>query len=751
MPPAPAVPRRAIGWARPALALAALLTGAPVADAAVPTTAIEDALAHATADLAACASLAGEAPARWTVRLGFRGERTEAEVTAGPSTPEIATACVRSRLSEVLVPWARGLDWVRTLQGSGESVQWLPLEVSNRQLTGGSCLDELGGGRVPGGLIGLAQPAGQGLRAIVEQADHPELARCLVAAGGPPATDAVDHLVFLHLPVDVPAEDDPWSHTTLSGPSSGADGLLATLDREWLQHGLGAHPVDLAARYTALCDEGVALACGWEDWHVPDGPLDLDRLHAAFAPACEAGDPVACVPVAWRLIQGAPGRYSPPGPDPELGYALLDGACERGSLRACSEAAVWREGSAANAALLDACARGDGHGCYHLGRAEEKAAPYRARALYEHALAAGEPAAWAPLGGLWERGLLGGPQMSRAADAWIRGCASGDRQACRTLRALYLDPPSPEGADRAADRGCQAGDADLCHTLGRERLTERNHPRGAADAFERGCALGHPASCGDLAALWHHAPLLAPSPEEVTDRLQRACVPGDATTWQWCAAAEHLRHGGRLGSPSARATLEGDVLEEALACVGELGRVDLRLVVRADGRIAETPRITSSLATDAAGRCAQEALQRLRLPPPRDRGSVFVGLVLDGPSSSTRIDTFPAGGPLPPGALRVASIHETGGSDTLAPVIDALQRDAGLGLCFDGTEAWPGVVELAVKPTGKTASVKLVTSTGSEDVDDCLVARTRQLQVAGGVRVRTPVGFQIGPAGGEDR
>ncbi len=126
----------------------------------------------------------------------------------------------------------------------------------------------------------------------------------------------------------------------------------------------------------------------------------------------------------------------------------------------------------------------------------------------------GEPLAWLEracqlderacvvLGEVNEGGLFEGAELSRAADAFARGCAVDDPDACFRLASLYqrgVGVAKDEGvAARMFGVSCSAGHAAACAALARAYADGRGVSRSLAEAAHfrgRACALGARSEC----------------------------------------------------------------------------------------------------------------------------------------------------------------------------------------------------------------------------------------------------------------
>jgi TPR repeat protein len=177
--------------------------------------------------------------------------------------------------------------------------------------------------------------------------------------------------------------------------------------------------------------------------------------------------------------------------NPLRAVVLFEGACERGDLAACVEAADLYTNHAhrryTNGALLG-CSGQDGVDCI-LGSSESDVRA--SMAYYQRACDRGIARTCTDLGLLFldEHGTIA-RDVARAQGLLVRACERGDGPGCREL-ASFLRERDPTRALSAADRGCEFGDREAC-IFAAESYEEgegTNADLGRAlDRYARGCA-----------------------------------------------------------------------------------------------------------------------------------------------------------------------------------------------------------------------------------------------------------------------
>lgn len=323
------------------------------------------------------------------------------------------------------------------------------------------------------------------------------------------------------------------------------------------------------AAYEEACAAGATLACGQE------GFQNAAAAAEALLPACNDGDPVACMVVAWALTQ-VKGEPSAVAPNPEKGALLLNQACEGGVSRACADLGtllVRGIGTDLDAdrgvALLEgACEAGELVACrrlgalYHAGQVVGRDLD-RATSLYGRACEGGHPSGCNSLGLLAQLGMGTDdpePRVGEALGHYEGACAAGYVPSCSNLVQLYASPRYGIQDDaRVAEytaRGCELKDGGACFSLGVMRETGHGVPAdvvAAAQAYELACELGEINGCAARGALaLAGAPGLAKDPAEAARRFRQACDHGQATA---CAVlAQQIDQGDGLPADPAQAT-----------------------------------------------------------------------------------------------------------------------------------------------------------------------------------------------------
>lgn len=230
-------------------------------------------------------------------------------------------------------------------------------------------------------------------------------------------------------------------------------------------------------------------------------PIDADRAALAYAEACRGGLFEACGRAA--AAEGTAGI------DPEELRVLYRVACDAGMVEACDYlAGMFLDGVGgpadpqAAARLFDrACIGAYADSCVHLawmGRGDRGREPLqwleRACDLDDRACVV--------LGEVHEQGLVDGAKVASAADAYQRGCAADEMDACFRLGGMFSRGVGVKHDDPAAARlfqiACDANHADACAALGRaydKGVGVTADATTAAHYRDRGCALGASTSC----------------------------------------------------------------------------------------------------------------------------------------------------------------------------------------------------------------------------------------------------------------
>jgi TPR repeat protein len=316
------------------------------------------------------------------------------------------------------------------------------------------------------------------------------------------------------------------------------------------------------------CVDGRSAACGSWSWRRPEGP-EPSAVVAHFEPACRDGDPVACLPAAWVLLDPA---YETP--DATLGQELLQTSCDLGLPEGCAElalaglrgtipmarltsidllsqactdgsgtacAALAQEDTSASNELADrACALDSLWGCAILAEAEIKSSQTeKGLALHKMACDDGYLGSCLALGQRYSRGDGVAADPKQALRIFERSCQWGDSKSCEEAGTMLLSgtlvPADPTAAWGLIQEGCTLGDVDQCR-----QVVAYGPPFALSDAafvavaqtLTNRCLHQDNAACGSLGLA---NVLGAGVPQDIDwglDVLGRSCTEGDAASCQ---------------------------------------------------------------------------------------------------------------------------------------------------------------------------------------------------------------------------
>jgi len=244
------------------------------------------------------------------------------------------------------------------------------------------------------------------------------------------------------------------------------------------------------------CPEGFrrsGLACVPESEDLPQ--LCRPGDEAGCRKQCDRGHAESCfnlgvITYQDLLLEHATTR--PTEPEMKQVLAVMERACEAGSLKGCRSAAF----------IYGQCPLG----------AEKKCAPRspdKARARYEKACDGGLPQACSGLAAKLEYGQLGEADAGQALGLYRRACDLGEGYSCmvagrRLIEGRGVDRDVLAGLD-VWRRSCEAGSLLTCRELAdaydRPDLM-KPEPKRAAALLERLCAADYGASCHDLAEFY---------------------------------------------------------------------------------------------------------------------------------------------------------------------------------------------------------------------------------------------------------
>ena len=361
--------------------------------------------------------------------------------------------------------------------------------------------------------------------------------------------------------------------TLVTGSALAAEGIEPDLLLQGLTISFGHS--GMAQDYTRgkelleqACVDGRSAACGSWSWRRPEGP-EPAAVVAHFEPACRDGDPVACLPAAWVLLDPA---YETP--DAVLGQELLQASCDLGLPEGCAElamaglrgaipmerltsmallsqactdgsgtacAALAQEDPSASAELADrACSLDSLWGCAMLAEAEIKSSRTETGlALHQMACEDGYLGSCLALGQRYSKGDGVAADPKQALRIFERSCQWGDSQGCEEAGAMLLAgtsvPADPKAAWGLIQEGCTLGDVAQCRQVvayGPPYALSDGAFQEVAETLTRGCLHQDDAACGSLGL----ANLLgAGVPQDVPwglEVLERSCAAGDPTSCQ---------------------------------------------------------------------------------------------------------------------------------------------------------------------------------------------------------------------------
>lgn len=284
------------------------------------------------------------------------------------------------------------------------------------------------------------------------------------------------------------------------------DAALSALVLDFGEDGMTPPATVVAPLYERACKEGYRPACTPSVWRV-DNKANLEAARKVFAPLCAKGDMLACVVEGWALTQVKPGIPSVVGPDPEVGMARFERACDAGLLRGCAEVGtLLREGvggqadeAAALPFITRACEGGIGNACMGLGT-------------------------------MYLRGSGVDADPARAADYYRQGCDRDDGLSCVGLAYQLAQgrgvPKDGAAATTLMDKACNLGASDGCVGLGFAYLNGWGGQEDKAKAeqlFRAACEQDSAFGCGQLGILQ-----LGADPAAGRATLEQACAGEDA-------------------------------------------------------------------------------------------------------------------------------------------------------------------------------------------------------------------------------
>lgn len=244
-------------------------------------------------------------------------------------------------------------------------------------------------------------------------------------------------------------------------------------------HALGADgvPIDpdrAAQAYAEACRGGLFEACGRAAAAEGTAGIGAEELRVLYRIACDGGNVEACDYLAGMMLDGIGGPA-----DPQAAARLFDRACIGAYADSCVHLAWMGRGDRGREPLL------------WLERACEL-----------------DDRACVVLGEVHEEGLVDGAKLANAADAYQRGCAADEPDACYRLGGMFTRGVGVKHDDAAAARlfqvACEANHADACAALWRaydKGIGVEADATTATHYRNRGCLLGATAVCAPKSAV----------------------------------------------------------------------------------------------------------------------------------------------------------------------------------------------------------------------------------------------------------
>jgi TPR repeat protein len=277
-------------------------------------------------------------------------------------------------------------------------------------------------------------------------------------------------------------------------------------------------------------------------------------------------------------IEAKPTSQVAPLPCTELDFEGCKAACEKGSARACTLAAVAvredRRGDAAQKAaapglLEKACHGGDPEGCRYLGHAYEEGAgvskdPARAAELYKKAFASfesgcaqGRAESCELLGHMIGNGWgtaknesADKPLRKKAIELYAVACGPADPASCSPAAAAYESgfyvEKDLERSLKLLTTGCDANDPESCFSLGLASSlgvggAKKDEAAGAA-LLRKACDGGSLKACSTLGEMMAAGKGVPKDGAAALKLLERACSgPGETLVPPACHDAALLR------------------------------------------------------------------------------------------------------------------------------------------------------------------------------------------------------------------
>jgi TPR repeat protein len=283
--------------------------------------------------------------------------------------------------------------------------------------------------------------------------------------------------------------------------------------------GAPAHDAEkITQHYQKACRLGHAGACinAAKSLESPFPKDDTSQeVENSYARACELGEPQGCAQLAYARIRAGGNTDSRISEIKDL----LQKACQRGTLNACVNAAVYQQqtsgadpkaqGHQSNSqdTFARACQKGIREACVNEGQEHEVIATadaFNAAAkAYTQACTLGSVKGCRYLGDLMQTPSNPNKKVSLAQQAYAKACRMKDAKGCYQA-GLLKETNVPKSYLKAAQwyfMGCELNEGQACTNLGRlyekgRGLTQENSR--ARQLYEKGCKLNDSEGCNNL-------------------------------------------------------------------------------------------------------------------------------------------------------------------------------------------------------------------------------------------------------------
>ena len=341
------------------------------------------------------------------------------------------------------------------------------------------------------------------------------------------------------------------------------------------------------ALYASACSNEIDFGCYRLGLLLSDEPSTDVPSPACKAErrACDLGSNKGCLVLG---VLSASGWHCPK--DEQAAARLFNKACRASpdDSEACSYEGrflMYGIGTAkdlprAKELLTQACSRGDGHGCYYLGRLHRDSGQKEAaRAAYEAACKNNRWDACEELG-VMIRGEGSDESLDSAAAPWLRiACESGKRGSACTQYAL-----ARKESTSLFMKGCELEDMAGCWAAGVGYLRGTDvakDPKKAAALFTRSCNGNFLQACNHLGYLFAEGNGIAADGRKAMELFTRACggglaaacdSVGEAFEKGWGTPSEPLKAIAQYKKACSMGASEGCENAKRLARQPEAGR-----------------------------------------------------------------------------------------------------------------------------------------------------------------------------------